>query len=136
MEMEDGIEKIPFRQKGGSRLLSLVVFLSLVVLVTSGGVLASVGKGTSPRIGFRAPVFTVKDLAGQEVSLAEQMGQPVFIPTSLPPGALLSGGDALHTTLYEELGDEISFMIIDLRESKETVEAFFEGPQTDGACLS
>ncbi|NLJ86923.1 MAG: redoxin domain-containing protein [Firmicutes bacterium] len=115
-----------FGRRSGSRLLSLVVFLSLVVLVTSGGVLASVGKGTSPRIGFRAPVFTVKDLAGQEVSLAEQMGQPVFINFFATWCTFCRVEMPYIQTLYEELGDEISFMIIDLRESKETVEAFFE----------
>ncbi len=103
----------------------IIFFVALVFCVSSGRVLVAQGKGVSPRTGFRAPNFVVKDLEGTEISLEDQLGKPVFINFFATWCTFCRVEMPYIQALYEELGDQIAFIIIDLRESRETVEKFF-----------
>lgn len=102
----------------------LVLLLMLMLFALDGQALAA-NKGVSPRVGYRAPDFVVKDLAGNDVTLSDQLGKPVFINFFATWCTFCRVEMPYIETLYGELGDEVAFMIVDLRESQATVEAFF-----------
>ena len=101
----------------------------LVVVAGLGWFYMDMDKGpkeVGPVIGYRAPDFVVKDMMGNEASLSGQRGKPVFI-NFFATWCTFCRVEMPHIeALYRELGDEIEFMVVDLMESKETVEAFFQ----------
>ena len=73
-----------------------------------------------------APDFTVKTLEGTEVTLGEQVGTPVFI-NFFATWCQFCRIEMPHIqALYEEVGDQVSFMILDVGESLETVKSYFD----------
>ena len=64
------------------RLNGLILFVMSALFISctpSSDQSSERGLGEGPRIGYRAPNFRLKDLAGEEVSLASYRGQVVFI---------------------------------------------------------
>lgn len=105
----------------------LAAAFSLLLLLSVGG--CGVGmaeRAISPRIGFRAPDFTVKTLSGKESRLEDELGTPVFVNFFATRCPFCRVEMPYIQALYEELGDKVTFMIIDLQESKDTVESYFQ----------
>lgn len=111
--------------------LLLVTLLSVVFVLGLGGCegKAQVEKSTIPkvgtRVGFTAPGFTVKTLSGNEVSLKDEFGRPVFINFFATWCHFCRAEMPYIEDLYQELGDQVAFMIICIGESKDTVESYF-----------
>ncbi|NLY30957.1 MAG: redoxin domain-containing protein [Firmicutes bacterium] len=110
-----------------TKFLCLAVLVSAALVLTASGDRAgsSVG-GARPRVGYKAPDFTVKTLEGTEVTLGEQLGTPVFINFFATWCQFCRVEMPYIQSLYEEVGDDVSFMIVDVRESEETVKSYFE----------
>ncbi|HHV93617.1 MAG TPA: redoxin domain-containing protein [Firmicutes bacterium] len=109
-----------------TRSLYLAVLISAAVVLTGMGSAVEANVPSAPRIGYRAPDFTVKTLEGTEVTLGEQVGTPVFI-NFFATWCQFCRIEMPHIqALYEEVGDQVSFMILDVRESLETVKSYFD----------
>ena len=102
------------------------ILLLLSVGVGGCGVVGVAERAISPRIGFRAPDFTVKTLSGKESRLEDELGTPVFVNFFATRCPFCRVEMPYIQALYEELGDKVTFMIIDLQESKDTVESYFQ----------
>ena len=110
-----------------TKSLCLAVLISAALVLTAAGDRAGSRVGSArPAVGYQAPDFTVKTLEGTEVALGEQLGTPVFINFFATWCHFCRVEMPYIQALYEELGDDVSFMIVDVRESEETVKAYFE----------
>ena len=110
-----------------TRSLCLVMIIAAALVLTAVGNRANSSAGTvSPRIGYRAPDFTVKTLEGTEVTAWEQLVAPVYINFFATRCHFCKIEMPYIQSLYEEIGDDVTFMIVDVRESGETVKAYFE----------
>lgn len=111
--------------------LFFVALLSVMLVLGFGGCEGKAGeeKGTIPkvgtRVGFMAPGFTVKTPSGNEISLKDELGRPVFINFFATWCHFCRVEMPYIEALYRELGDQVTFMIIDVGESKDTVESYF-----------
>ncbi|NLJ68725.1 MAG: redoxin domain-containing protein [Firmicutes bacterium] len=110
-----------------TKSLCFAVLLAAVVVLNAAGEPAAASVGSAvPRVGYRAPDITVKTLTGTEVTLGEQLGTPIFI-NFFATWCYFCRVEMPHIeSLYEEVGDEVNFMIVDIGESRETVTAYFE----------
>lgn len=115
------------RREGQPKLIYLAAVVSIMLILSLGGDGASPAKGaTSPRIGFTAPDFDVKTLSGTEASLRDHLGSPVFINFFTTWCHFCRVEMPYIEDLHKELGDQVAFMIIDLRESQDVVESYFQ----------
>lgn len=107
-------------------MLCVMLLLMLMLFALNSQAWAATNKAAFPKVGYRAPDFTVRDLAGNDVTLGDQLGKPVFINFFATWCTFCRVEMPYIEALYEELGGEVAFMIIDLRENQDVVEAFFQ----------
>ncbi|NLK08207.1 MAG: redoxin family protein [Firmicutes bacterium] len=86
---------------------------------------AETKKIVSPRVNYLAPDFVVKDLDGNDATLSQHLGKPVFINFFATWCGFCRLEMPYIEKLYNEVGDEVIFMVIDLMESQKVVEDFF-----------
>ncbi|MCY0876919.1 MAG: TlpA disulfide reductase family protein [Firmicutes bacterium] len=100
-----------------NRWLSVLVVAVIVAAVS----LISAGRGQavafSPTLGHRAPLFTLKSLAGQSVSLSQFAGKLVFVNffASWCPPCQAETPDLVK--MYKQYGSRVQFIGVDLTSS-------------------
>jgi peroxiredoxin len=99
----------------------LVIFIMLVSIQGCGLV-----KSEPLKVGAPAPDFTFPTIDGQTVQLSKLRGQPVLVnfwATWCPP--CRAEMPSLQAA-FEEKGEEVKFIAVDLQEGLETVQQFAE----------
>ena len=125
-----------------NKKIKTLVFLCIIVVILLGGNLAynylkthfepelqldiaNVAPTTEESVAsdYLARDFTVQDINGNEVTLSSQFGKPIvvnFWASWCPP---CKEEMPAFEKIYQEMGDEITFMMIDLVDgSRETIE--------------
>ena len=100
----------------------LILMLLITALMMSPALTAAYA--AEAETGMPAPDFTVKDKDGNAVTFSDTAGKPVIIniwATWCPPCCREL---PYYEQMYQQYGDRITFMMIDLMEDHSTVDAF------------
>lgn len=99
------------------------LFKSLVVAV---GMVLIGFMAVAQQIGSPAPDFTLKDLNGNDVSLKDFRGQPVFVSFWFTGCPICAKELANVQEFHKGFGDLIKVLAINVRDNKQTIEEFLK----------
>lgn len=103
-----------------SRILTLLIAAGILALCITG----CGGQQVAPIVDAIAPGFTLPTIDGDTIALQELRGQPVLLTFATTKCGWCSYQTQFLQQAFEEKGDEVHFVTIDVGQSSGTVQQF------------
>ena len=103
-----------------SRILTLLIAAGILALCLTG----CGGRQVAPIVDAIAPGFTLPTIDGDTVALEELRGQPVLLTFATTNCGWCSYQTQFLQAAYEDKGDEVHFVTVDIGQTSGTVQQF------------